>query len=320
MELLIGVFIFCVVLFVYLHVNFQLRTSDDLEVYEVEDVAKNRLEEICDLRQPVIVDYHNPHISESITRSNLETTYPAFEVKIRNVAEIGTDDVFLPLQMREATKLLGDGNRSQYYSENNTDFLQDTGSIKSMKYNDEYIRPYMVSNCNYDVMFGAEGVCTPFRYEINYRNYFYITEGDVVIKLAPPKSSKYLAEYEDYENFEFRSSINPWNVQPTYRADFDKVKCLEVKLTAGKLIYIPPYWWYSIQFGKGSTIACFRYRTYMNNMAILPRLVMYMLQNQNIKRDVVRKVHTLSPDVTDTLVPPDGTETTDAIEEKNDSP
>jgi hypothetical protein len=69
------------------------------------------------------------------------------------------------------------------------------------------------------------------------------------------------------------------------------MKCLEVPLTKGKMIYIPAYWWYSIKFvNSNSTISCFRYRTYVNNLAISPYIFMHMLQLQNIKRDVTKKI------------------------------
>ena len=83
----------------------------------------------------------------------------------------------------------------------------------------------------------------------------------------------------DYENFEFRSPVNPWSIQPQYSADFDKIKCLDITLTVGKIIHIPAYWWYSIQFGKNTSISCFRYRTYMNNLAISPYIALYPINN-----------------------------------------
>jgi hypothetical protein len=138
-------------------------------------------------------------------------------------------------------------------------------------------------------MMGSDGTKTPFRYEINYRNFFLVTEGTAIIKLAPPQSSKYLYPVRDYENFEFRSPVNPWKVQAQYSADFDKMKCLEVTLTPGKTINIPAYWWYSIQFEKDTCIACFRYRTYMNNAAIVPHIALHALQLQNVKREVAKK-------------------------------
>ena len=143
----------------------------------------------------------------------------------------------------------------------------------------------MVSNCNYDILMGSEGCCTPFRYEINYRNFFLLTQGTAQIKLTPPQSTRYLYPNYDYENFEFRSPVNPWNPQPNYIADFDKLKCLEFTLLPGKTVFIPAFWWYSIKLGKNTSISCFRYRTYMNNIAISPYIAMYALQIQNVKRN-----------------------------------
>jgi hypothetical protein len=122
------------------------------------------------------------------------------------------------------------------------------------------------------------------------------TKGSVKIKLSPPHSKKYLHPIYDYENFEFRSKINPWAVASHYEKDFQKIKCLEVVLEEGKTIFIPPYWWYSIEFTTNkSFVVCLKYRTYMNNVAIIPYTGMYFLQNQNVKRTLVKKkLQTLS--------------------------
>ena len=56
MKYLIGILIFCLVLFFYLHIYFHLKTSNDLEVYTIERPSKEKLEEICDLRQNVNSD------------------------------------------------------------------------------------------------------------------------------------------------------------------------------------------------------------------------------------------------------------------------
>ena len=110
------------------------------------------------------------------------------------------------------------------------------------------------------------------------------------MKLIPPHSSKYLYPVKDYDNFEFRSPVNVWNVQHEYKADFNKVKVLDIELNKGEIIYIPAYWWYSITYEKLSSVCAFKYRTFMNMMAISPELVMSMLQNQNIKREVAPKM------------------------------
>jgi hypothetical protein len=323
MKIIVGLFIFCVTLFLYLHITFQLRTSNDLDIYEIDASSnKDRLEEICDVRQPVLFDYTNEVVMRDINLAQLTKRYPAFDVNMRSSRE-KDDSLYSPVPMRSAAKLFGVDNDKKYFSENNSLFLTDTGGFKSMSYHDEFLRPYMVSNCNYDVMLGSNGVTTPMRYEVNYRTYLYVTEGEIDIRFAPPKSTKYMMEHADYMNYEFRTPINPWNVQDTYLMDFDKVKCVDVHLVPGKMIYVPAYWWYSVKFGKRATIACFRYRTYMNNISILPRICMYFFQQQNLLHDGIK--NKIGKEVTEEEIHENAVSTVDnedkevVKEEKNDT-
>lgn len=271
-----------------------MKVSEDLEIYEIDNASKDKLEEICDLRQPVLFDVDNENhekLMRGTTMTYVLDNYHAFEMKIRNTKDTNYDtEIHIPLHTHSLAKLLDEDKKSCYFSENNGEFLQETGLIKQFQYNDAFLRPYMVSNCNYDIMTGSLDTVTPFRYELNYRNYFMVTHGSVSIKLTPPNNSKYLQPVYDYENFEFRSPINPWFVQSQYKSDFDKVKCLDIVVKSGQILQIPAYWWYSIKFSKGASISCFRYRTYMNNIAILPYIGMYALQIQNVKRNVAKKM------------------------------
>ena len=311
MKIIIGFFIFCLVLFVYLHIQFHMKTSQDLEMYEIEQASKEKLEEICDIRQPVLFDFDNQKILETSNKDYINNNYYAFEIKIRNTKDTDpSTELFMPLPLHAAIKLFNEDKTSSYYSENNGDFLEETGVIKSMKYNDEFLRTYMVSNCNYDIMMGSNGTCTPFRYEVNYRNYFVLTQGSAQIKLAPPHSIKYLYPNYDYENFEFNSPVNPWAPQAKYIADFDKIKCLEFTLNPGKTLFLPANWWYSIKFNTSNTsISCFRYRTYMNNIAILPYITLHALQIQNVKRNTVKKVSI--NELNNEIIYPDDTNSSD---------
>lgn len=288
MRVILNLLIFCLVLFIYLHVYYHIKTSNDLEVYEIEQPSKDKLEEICDLRQPVIFDYPNERLLQSCKRNVIQDTYGAFDIKIRNVRKDIDDEeeLYIPLTYTNALSAIKEDKEGKYVLENNNDFLEETGMIKTFRYNDAFIRPYMVSNCMYDLTSASSNTKTPFRYDVNYRNYYLVTEGSAKIKLAPPKSSRYLYPQNDYENFEFRSPVNPWDVQQQYKPDFDKIKCLEVNLIEGQMIYIPAYWWYSIEYSSETTICSFKYRTYMNVVAIMPKLIMRLLQSQNVKRKV----------------------------------
>ena len=292
MQQFFAILIFCIVLFLYLHIYFQLKTSNDLEVYEIEQPSKEKLEEICDLRQPVIFDYQNESLLETCKLSQITEHYSAFDVKVRNVKEVDDNtDLHIPVTLKAALSLFNGDKDAKYVSEKNGDFLEETGIIKNYKYNDAFLRPPMVSNCFYDFLTGSQNTETILQYSVNYRNFYLVTHGVIKIKLIPPKSARYLYPVEDYENFEFRSPLNPWAIQRQYKADFDKIKTLEIELTPGKIIYIPAYWWYSIKFVEAlSSVCVFKYRTYMNTVAILPKLCMKTLQRQNTKREVVKKV------------------------------
>ena len=302
MQSVFAVLIFCVILFFYLHIYFHMKTSNDLEVYEIDQPSKDKLEEVCDLRQPVLFDYPNERLMESCTLSAIRAAYGAFDVRLRNVKdtadEADTTEPYVPLTLHAAAESFRSDKESRYVSENNGDFLEETGLVKTFKYNDAFLRPPMVSKCMYDVMCASPGTTTPLRYDLNYRNYYLVTQGSVKMRLIAPHASKYLYPVSDYDNFEFRSPVNPWHVQAEYRADFDKIKTMDVELHAGQIIYIPAYWWCSIQFpgiqsaasaASAATICCFKYRTYMNTISVLDKLCMWLLQQQNVKRDTIEK-------------------------------
>jgi hypothetical protein len=47
-----------------------------------------------------------------------------------------------------------------------------------------------------------------------------------------------------------------------------------------------------MEFSSNATVCGFKYRTYMNNVAILPQIFMRFLQRQNVKRNIIKQVST----------------------------
>jgi hypothetical protein len=299
MNYFIAIFIFCVVLFLYLHVYYHLKTSNDLEVYTIERPSKNKLEEICDLRQPVVFEFSNERLLESCNLASLDDNYGAFDIKLRDTQQKDENsELYLPFLLKEALKVFQDDKNAKYITETNSEFLEETAAVKNFRYNDSFLRPPMISKCTYDFWSGSVGAQTPLRYNLEYRTFIYLTSGKAKLKLIPPHSRRYLNEEKDYDNFEFRSMINPWNVQQQYKADFDKVKVLDLEVTPGYIIFIPAYWWYSIEYEELSSICVFKYRTYMSTLSTLPQILMSYLQKQNVKREIAKKL-----DIIEQIVP-----------------
>lgn len=271
--------------------HFHLDTSNDLEVYTIDNVSKDRLEEICNLKQPVLFEYNNENLIEIVNIGKLEELYGAFDVKIRNIDEKDKErEVYLPILLSEVVKIFQSKKNNKVIIENNNDFLEETGLLKTFRYNDSFLRPPLVSICKYDFMSGSEESYTPLRYNISHRNFYMVTSGKIKMKLIPPLHGKYLQKENDYDIFEFGSPVDPWEVQDKYKPEFDKVKVLDLELHPGQIINIPPYWWYSIKYVKVSSICVFKYRTYMSTVSILPNLLMGLLQQQNIKREIAEKI------------------------------
>jgi len=291
MKIFLTVIIFSIVLFLYIHMHFHLNTSDDLEVYTIENVSKDRLEEICNLKQPVLFDYSNENLLETVNIGKMEELYGAFDVNFRNISEKDDkSEIYLPILLSEVVKLFQNKLNNKIIIENNSEFLKETGLLKIFRYNDSFLRPPLVSICKYDFMSGSEESYTPLRYNISHRNFYLVTSGKIKLKLIPPSNGKYLQKENDYDIFEFGSPVDPWEVQDIYKPEFDKVKVLDLDLTKGQIINIPPYWWYSIKYEKVSSICVFKYRTYMSTVSILPNLLMGLLQQQNIKREIANKI------------------------------
>jgi len=277
MSIFINTIHFIIFIFIYIHIHSQFKKSNDLEVFQVSDTTKDNFEEICSIRQPIILETDLFNTIE-ISREHIEANYGVFEVNIRN----GECEKFKNL------KIL----KKDFLSESNETFLTETGMIKELKKNDYYLRPYLVGNCSYDLMIASKNICTPLKYEMNDRTIYIVTEGEIHIKMMPPHSSKYLREENDYENYEFKSPFHPWNIQNEYKDLFDKVKCLEFTIKKGQVLYIPPFWWYSIKFNNNTTIVKFSYQTIMNMISMLPFKLKHILQKQNIKHKTLTKLNT----------------------------
>ena len=290
MRYLISLLVFCIILFIYIHVYFHLKSCNDLEVLVLDnEPSKEKFEEVCDLRQPVLFDFYEEEIENNCKLMNVASNYGAFDIYVRNTRDKTSTLSHLPMTLNSCMNLIQNDKDSKIISEKNQSFLEETSMLKILKYNDMFLRPYMVSNCYYDYRFGSKGVKTPLCYNLNYRNFFYANEGSFKVLLIPPKYSKYLYCIKDYETFEFTSPVNPWDVQTKYKNDFEKLKTLEITINKGQCLYIPAHWWYSIQYEESCSISVFQYRTYMNNIAISPQLFMKLLQSQNVKREIVKK-------------------------------
>ena len=286
MEILINLLILCITLFIYIHIYNQYKTSNYLEIYEMNNISKERLEELCELKQPLLLDNIN---IVNLDIPSMEKNYGNFDMKLINREAMGS---IIPIKLTTALELLNKDTSGNYMSENNKEFLEETSLINQFSLNDIFLRPIGTSTIEYDMLIGSINSYTPFGYNLNSRNYLSVLSGSIEVILCPPKYHKYLFVYKDYDNFKFTSMVDIYNPQPEYKNEFDKVKLLHIRLTPNKLLQIPAYWFFSIKIIETNTlVANFKYSTYMKTLSMAPELFMKFLQNNNIKRNIPKVAH-----------------------------
>ena len=268
----------------------QLKTSNDKEIFDVGNVSKEKLEEICELRQPTIFNYTNEAVTRKAKDIFLDSSgkYKNNKMNVyKTICDRKDDNIPTVLTFDNTKKLFQDDDKSRYFTYNNNEFLNDTGIYDIMMNTDNYLRPALCSSQIFDLCLGSDNSASQLKYDVNFRNMFNVIAGSVTIKVAAPKNNPHLYEDRDYHNFEFTSPVNVWNVQPKYKKDLDMVDMMEVVLTQGQTLYIPAYWWYSIQYKKNSILGVYKYRTFMNDLAIFPKLIKRTLQSFNVKHKTI---------------------------------
>lgn len=292
---LLTFFIFAIVLFFYIHITAQWKKSEDLEIYEMDYVNNAQLQETCNVRQPVLfsLDTKSPAFFDRLHLAKM-AKLESHDVNVVDTVDYwrheSVDAVVLPF--RSASKMIESDPYARYVSENNHDFIDESGLDALYQPVDEFLRPAFTVQTKYDFLFGSKHAATPMRYHTHHRYYLAVTSGKIHVKMTPWKSSKFLHPIKDYEHYEFRSAVNVYSPQKQYANELDKLHCLDFDVYPGYVLYVPPYWWYSVRFSTDTTtsVAGFTYNTAMEVLSNAKDWGMYFLQQSNITRKVAKTI------------------------------
>ena len=69
---------------------------------------------------------------------------------------------------------------------------------------------------------------------------------------------------------------------------------INLTLNQGQMLFIPAYWWYSIEFNN-SVVLFFKYKTYMNELTIFPHYALSFMQKQSIKKKNQNQLYQKEP-------------------------
>ena len=275
--IVVSVVIFCVVLLLYLHIMFHLKVSDDLDVYDLGIIDKNKLETACNLRQPLKFKCLFPALREVLTIEAMERDHSNQTVNVINT----DDNSILPLRLKKALDLFNNSKTDAYHSMDNSSFIGLAGLTKAFASGDVHLKPSLTVSTKYDLIWSSNGGSSRLGYTLDYRNYYYVTQGKCVIRLFPP-STEQLNCTPDYSRFEFMSPINPFVPNEKYRSALEQCRYTDVFLEENDTMFIPPYWWHAIKLVDACCLAVHRYSTIMSSLSVAPHLLRHVLQRHSV--------------------------------------
>jgi hypothetical protein len=270
-----SVIIFIVVLFLYIHIQQQYKSGDNLEIYEYEYLSAKKLQDVVNIKQPVLFSLDLPSVKDNSPLDSLHVK------DIRDYQTNKTHVESIVLSQSSARGLIDTDTKSVFYSCRNCDSISQSSSWNEwFSIVDSYIKPSFCVHTEYDILYGSRKTRTTTMYHHENNVYLYLppysNKSNIRIKMTPWKSKTFLSTVNDYLYYEFWCKENLF--QP-----MERVKCLDIIVKPGYVVYIPPFWFYSIEFQDHENEVCMiKYTTGANFLANIKHIVLYNLQQQNI--------------------------------------
>lgn len=274
--MLVAFLVFVVILFLYVHVQDQYKRSEDLEVYEMDYTSNEHLQSICALKQPVLFESPLKDVIKNIHEEGVEDIRVWDTNDYASPAIQSVDPILLTY--KSFANLAKSDPKGHFFTRKNQDWLEETGAIDDFRSLDTFLRPPLTANTSYELLSGSAGVELPIQYHTADRQYFFVTEGRISVRMTPWRSRRFLNPIADYDNYEFYS-------KNAFSGDDNRVKWLEFDVAAGHILYIPPWWWFSMRISSVDTkVAGIQYQSFANILAHTPELARYYFQFHMTKR------------------------------------
>ena len=262
--------VFTLILFLYIHICHHLKKVNDIDIYDMGYIDKKTLEKVCLLRQPVTFLLEEDVLEKYFNLQELADKFSNMTIQIYDKSTADTITAPIPVPIKDALKLFN--QKKDYISYNNDSFAEDSLSKSKLQVLDKYLSPPMPIYSQYDVWLGTEDKKLPRKTESYYREYIYVTSGNIECLLITPNQDK---------------------------------KQL-ILLNKSEVLFIPPFWSYEITFKKNAFLCVYRYDTLLSVVTRLPNLLLDYIKKANTT-EISLKLKTIpehtidnSKDVSDT--------------------
>lgn len=283
MNIWLILIIICFVGVLYLNIVEELKLGKDLEILEIDYIHNQHLQETLRVKQPLIFLMQNGWV---LPDSHYFCSFdlPAFASKYgkEKVAVYETWNQEMDMSLEKALALCfvnhteeSEASHRLLWSENNGPLIEETPLQRYSKSCDGFLAPYGTVDTEYDYWFGNAGATMPLRHHNRHSYFLLVLEGEVSVKLAPYKYGKALG-----------NKIVTWNdymlpsPMVTTKEVEQEVPWMEVQVTKGQCLAIPPWWWHETQFLADSQVMVFMYDNFINSLLTKCREYQQMLSTK----------------------------------------
>ena len=265
------ILIFCFVLLIYFHIQYQLKQSDEMEVLNIEYQNKKQLEKCLDIRQPCLISLNNIQsiqgIVNGLTRENMKVLNKQVDLHSDDL-KIDRLNITQQIPIVDGFKKIDNKNLNNIITQN----VEIQNDKKLLKSTSQLFKPELLYDTKCKYISGTEGKATNFVSEISNRVFLFSIEGECLIRLMVPTSLE--------NNINTRELNYISNLDVSDKDSLNKYDIIEIYLKQDQLLYIPNGWWYSIEFGERNSVLLLRYYTYMNLLANMPLVFSKYIQDE----------------------------------------
>ena len=264
---------FICVLFLYIHIQFQLSPSEERQIFVIDQPVNIQIEEIFELKQPIIMKLLHADIINELTMEKIYEECQHTDISIYdNSGSISHAHI---LSSTTACKnLFNTDKNSRYYTEKNAENISTLPSnsiIKKINTSHRIFTPPLCSRQKNDILFGSDNVTTIPQHSIMFRNIFTVTSGTVDVCLIHPDdfAKNNITINNEYTDMTFfiQSGFDLWNN--------DNPDIIKATIHTGETMSIPPYWLYSFKYKENAVIGSSSFNSYITEIAIIKHTLLY---------------------------------------------
>ena len=291
------ILVIIIIVILVIHTWHNLKTNNKMDIIQIHNPSKNILEENLRKKSPLIITgvIEKWKFIEKLYPENLKKNKNKIKLNNSLIEQNKTqiiyktvEDYFNWIEILEKNKTEKDIEKfvkeksiNVYYAENEN-LLNDIGILNEVKEQTSFLLAPLSLVNTYPLWIGHSHSRTGLHYDTDYRNLLCQIKGQKKIYLFSPDQTKYMYPSNKFDNGAVCSQVDFWNIDTKKFPNFNKTSYIEIILSPGQILSIPPYWWHAVENIGTNVALSVRSEPISNIITIIPSGIMSIMHNIGI--------------------------------------